>query len=391
MQYIGFTIGGSEYTVPILRIQEIVNLPRLTKLPLAPYYVEGITNLRGRIMPVINLRKIVGMDNGSAGKQVIVVTSGRIIFGVLVDSITGVITIDESEIEPPTDLNASEIIEGVAMPNDKLVMLLDTKKLIPAEDMSIFEDEILSIEESGDKVEVTKKIEGKCGETVIKETMDAKSFFEKKIDAQDPRYAIFNDMIKFMEAISKQDYEEADTAIHAIMQKGQGDLFKEVGRVTRKLHNSIRNFRDAVDPKLKDMAIADIPNAADKLNHVIDKTEEAAHKTMSIVERSILEMDEVASHIRNIEGPEDSREYLKGFKDRLEDDLTEILMTQSFQDLTGQIIKKVIKLIEDVEKELVNLVATFGVKIEEGKIVKVFETEKVSQSDVDDLLKDLGF
>ncbi|MCL0086388.1 chemotaxis protein CheW [Thermodesulfovibrionales bacterium] len=180
MQYIGFTIGGSEYTVPILRIQEIVNLPRLTKLPLAPYYVEGITNLRGRIMPVINLRKIVGMDNGSAGKQVIVVTSGRIIFGVLVDSITGVITIDESEIEPPTDLNASEIIEGVAMPNDKLVMLLDTKKLIPAEDMSIFEDEILSIEESGDKVEVTKKIEGKCGETVIKETMDAKSFFREK-------------------------------------------------------------------------------------------------------------------------------------------------------------------------------------------------------------------
>ncbi|MCL0072611.1 protein phosphatase CheZ, partial [Thermodesulfovibrionales bacterium] len=96
-------------------------------------------------------------------------------------------------------------------------------------------------------------------------------------------------------------------------------------------------------------------------------------------------------HIRNIEGPEDSREYLKGFKDRLEDDLTEILMTQSFQDLTGQIIKKVIELIEDVEKELVNLVATFGVKIEEGKIVKVCETEKVSQSDVDDLLKDLGF
>jgi chemotaxis protein CheZ len=123
---------------------------------------------------------------------------------------------------------------------------------------------------------------------------------------------------------------------------------------------------------------------------VIDKTEEAANKTMEIVEKYILKMDDLANHIREIQGPESSVQFLRDFKNSLEDDLTEILTTQSFQDLTGQVLKKVIALVGDLEVELVRLITTFGLKFEEKEPVKK-EVEKVSQEDVDELLKEFGF
>jgi len=101
-------------------------------------------------------------------------------------------------------------------------------------------------------------------------------------------------------------------------------------------------------------------------------------------------MDDLATHIRKVQGPPETVAFLKEFKNGLEDDLTEILTTQSFQDLTGQTIKKVITLVHDIEHELVRLVTSFGVKIE-GSKEPVAVVEKVSQKDVDELLKDLGF
>jgi chemotaxis protein CheZ len=111
---------------------------------------------------------------------------------------------------------------------------------------------------------------------------------------------------------------------------------------------------------------------------------------MGIVEKYILGMDDLAAHIRNLKEPGESVSYLKDFKNKLEDDLTEILTAQSFQDITGQTIKKVIKLVGDIEEELVKLIATFGVKIEHGAKAEV-TPEEVSQADVDDLLKEFGF
>lgn len=395
MQYIGFIMNNNEYTIPILKVQEIINMPRLTKMPQTPLYIEGITNLRGRIIPIVNLKKLVGLNGGdSIGEKVIVVTSGRITFGVLVDGITGVVNIEDSEIEPTENIMKSHIdqVSGVAKVDDRLITILDTKKLIPVEDMSIFEEEVFEVKETGDKVEVVKKIEGMGGEIVVKEVMDAKDFFEKRgISSNDPRYALFDDMVNFMNAIAVQDYEKADEAIQKIMSKGQSDLFKEVGKVTRKLHNAIKSFKEAIDPRLKDMAMTDMPSAIDRLQFVIDKTEDAANKTMGVVEKYILGMDDLAAHIRNFKEPEESVTYLKYFKNSLEDDLTEILTAQSFQDITGQTIKKVIKLVGDVEDELVKLIATFGVKLEEGRKVEAVVPDKVSQEDVDDLLKEFGF
>lgn len=391
MQYVGFKMNDNEYTIPILKVQEIINLPSITKLPQAPYGIEGITNLRGKVIPIVDLKRIMGL-NGEPGQKVIVVSNGRITFGVLVDSITGVISIEDTEIEASSDFNTSDVVSGIAKKDDKLLVLLDTRKLIPVEDLSVFEDEVCEIKDLGDKVEVSKKVKGMGGDVVVKEVLDAKDFFkEKGISMNDPKYAIFDDIVDFMDAIAAQDYEKADKAIQSIISKGQSDLFREVGKITRKLHDSIRSFKEAIDPKLRDIAVSEMPCAIDRLQFVIDKTEEAANKTMGIVEKYILSMDEVASHIRNLNGPEDSVSYLKSFKNQLEDDLTEILTAQSFQDITGQTIKKVIKLVGDLENELVKMITTFGVKIDESKKLETVISEKVSQEDVDELLKEFGF
>jgi chemotaxis protein CheZ len=397
-QYISFHLHTGEYGIPITKVREIINLPDITRIPQSPPYLTGIINLRGSVIPVVDLRKLIFVpESEKGGTKIIVISSGRITFGLLVDGISGVISIDEAAIEPPENLpqDHGDRVEGVAKFDNRLIVLLDSKKLIPLTDMSLLEDYAAEVHASGTEgaVAVTRSVQTMAGEMKITELRDAKSYFEKtrSISADDPRLEILDDIVNFMTAVSEHDYERADATIQKIAKNGQGDLFNEVGKITRKLHDSIKSFREAVDPRLKDMTRAEIPNAVDKLQYVIEKTEEAANKTMSVVEKYILRMDDLATHIRRIEGPPETVAFLKEFKNGLEDDLTEILTTQSFQDLTGQTIKKVITLVADIEEELVRLITSFGVKIDVGAKEPAVVAEKVSQSDVDNLLKDLGF
>lgn len=393
-QYIGFNLNNEEYTIPILKVREIIGLPPITKMPQSPPYIEGVTNIRGSIIPIINIKRLAGLDKAEQkGDRVIIVASGKAAYGILVDSITGVINIDESSIEPPENVinRSSDIIGGIIKIDSRILVLLDTSRLIPYEDQSLLEDVIDVKESDNGKIEVVRTVQTIGGEVRISELKEARDFLEKKMEGTIEKDITLISIMEFMEAIAGQDYEKAEAALSKIAAKGQDELFKEVGRVTRKLHDSLKSFKEAIDPKLKEMAIVEMPNAIDRLQFVIDKTEEAANKTMAIVERYILGMDELSSHIRNIKEPEDSVNFLKGFKNRLEDDLTEILTTQSFQDITGQVIKKVIGLVGDIEEELVKLIATFGVKIEDGKKIETIAPERVSQEDVDDLLKEFGF
>ncbi len=394
-QYIGFKLGSMEYTIPILKVREIINTPVITRMPQAPGYIEGVTNLRGSIIVIVSLRSLLninGAQNEGAGGKIIVISSGKITFGVLVDGITGVVEVDDSTVEHPERFFSEKMeqIKGVAKINDKLLILLDPKKLIPFEDVSLFEDDILDVTDAGDgHVEVTKRMQTMAGEVKVKEVQDAKQFFGKKLAAGDEG-GIVGEVMQFLDAIGNQQYEKAETVIQSIMTKGRGDLYNEVGKVTRKLHNSIKGFKDAIDPKLRDMASVDMPQAVDRLQFVIDRTEEAANRTMNFVEGYILSMDELSSHIRQVKEPPETADYLKNFKNKLEDDLTEVLTTQSFQDLTGQALKKVIDLVGDVEKELVVLVSSFGGIIEQNSSRELIP-EKVTQEGVDNLLTELGF
>jgi chemotaxis signal transduction protein/chemotaxis regulatin CheY-phosphate phosphatase CheZ len=398
LQYIGFRLHTGEYAIPITRVREIVNLPTVTSLPQSPEYLRGVTNLRGNVIPLVNLRKLINIpENGTGGTKVIVIVSGRLTFGIIVDGITGVLSIDESAIESPEGLShaRSQEITGVAKLDGRLIVLLDTSKLIPLKDQSLLEEVLAEVRDNGNNgtVEVTKTVQTMAGEVKVKEVHAAREYFEKnkKISEDDPRREIFEGIVEFMNAVSEHDYDKADAIMQGVAKTGQGDLFQEVGKITRKLHDTIQSFKEALDPRIKDIASNNIPTAVDKLQFVIDKTEEAANKTMSVVEKYVLRMDELSAHIRKVQGPPETTAYLKEFKNKLEDDLTEIVTTQSFQDITGQTIKKVITLVGDIEKELVRLIATFGVKIESTNQDLINTAEKVSQAGVDDLLKEFGF
>lgn len=395
-QYIGFKLHAGEYAVPITKVREIITLPEITALPDAPAYFRGITNLRGKIIPVVNVKTLINVpENGAGNQKIIVISSGRMTFGVLVDGITGVIAIDEATIEAPEAMphGKAEQVEGVAKFAGRLIVLLDPKKLIPLEDQSLLEETAPDVRQAGsDRVEVTRAVQTMGGAIRVKELQDAKKYFGDRCgDGGDPRLALLDELMVFIDAVGAHDFGRADAAIQRIITESRGDLFREVGKVTRKLHDAVKSFKDSIDPKLSELAKHDMPNAVDRLHFVITKTEEAANKTMSIVEKYIMKMDEVADQIRKVQGPPETVSYLKRFKNELEDDLTVILTTQSFQDLTGQTIKKVITLVAELERELVKLIATFGVKIEAGAAPAAELPEKVNQADVDELLKNFGF
>lgn len=394
-QYIGFKLNDSEYTIPILKVREIINTPSITRLPQSPQYMRGIINLRGKIIPVVDLRKLIAVDeigvNGST--KVIVVSSGRIAFGILVDSITSVVNINESDIEPPEGFMQEHIeqVEGVVKLDDRLVVLLDTNKLVEAEALERFEENLHELRETGDagKTGVTKTVETGGVDITVKDLADAKYMLSKKYGDDDPRHEFIDDIVKLIDILTANDLEGADVVISRLYQSPAGALYKEIGRATRKLHDSIAEFKVTLDTRLKRLAWEEMPNAVDSLQLVIDKTEDAAHRTIGIAEKHIAGIEELSGHIDKLKGPKQSVGRLASFIQSLRGDLTEILISQDYQDITGQAIRRVIELVHSMEVDLVRLIATFGAKLDSTPVKKI--KEEVTQNEVDDLLKEFGF
>jgi chemotaxis regulatin CheY-phosphate phosphatase CheZ len=221
---------------------------------------------------------------------------------------------------------------------------------------------------------------------------------------------VIDDVQSLLESVIQGDTDRAEKYVARFSNPDGKDLFVEVGKITRKLHDSIREFQIAINPRLQNLPIGELPEASDKLQWVIKKTEEAAERTISLVEKHLESQEEVSKFILQLEtslkekGPlneEDARamDYLKNMNQELPKDLMEILIAQDFQDLTGQIIKKVIQLIADIEKQLVKILTIFGVQMEpvrhtdepKGPAIVKHEGVVSDQSEVDDLLKGFGF
>jgi chemotaxis protein CheZ len=215
----------------------------------------------------------------------------------------------------------------------------------------------------------------------------------------------------------------ADEIIAELSGGSDDELFQEVGRLTRELHEAINGF--LLDERVAEMAEREIPDASERLKHVISVTEKSANTTLSSVENSIPLVDELeakATALADEWGRFQERElsvddfrvlskdlatFLELVTDhssQLHRKLTDVLMAQDFQDITGQIIKQVIELVQDVEDKLVQLIRISGSKMPEK--VKQADPEKLEgpvipgvdqgdviqgQDDVDDLLSSLGF
>jgi purine-binding chemotaxis protein CheW len=134
-QFVGFQLAGQDYAFRIEQIQEIVILDKVTKTPQVPEYVEGVCNLRGSIIPIINLRKLFGLEPKPVDVETrtIVVNVGQRTMGCTVDMVSQVMRIPEENIQPAPETvtaNGAGYISGFARQNDRLMILLDIDELL---------------------------------------------------------------------------------------------------------------------------------------------------------------------------------------------------------------------------------------------------------------------
>jgi purine-binding chemotaxis protein CheW len=138
LQLVGFHVGGEEFVIDILRVQEIIRTQQLTRVPNSPDCMEGVMNLRGKIIPVIALRKRFGMEEVAPDKQnrIVVVEIQGTVLGFVVDSVSEVLRIPADTVEPPPRLGPveREYVAGVGKMGERLLILLDTDRLMNSSD-----------------------------------------------------------------------------------------------------------------------------------------------------------------------------------------------------------------------------------------------------------------
>lgn len=141
-QLVVFGLGKEEYGVDIIEVQEIVRLQEITQVPNAPDFVEGIINLRGKVIPLIDLRKRFGFAAGehSADTRIIVISISDSLVGIIVDSVSEVLRLNDEDMEPPPRIVAGigrEYIKGVGKIGDRLIILLDLDRILNAEEKDL--------------------------------------------------------------------------------------------------------------------------------------------------------------------------------------------------------------------------------------------------------------
>ena len=138
IQIVGFHLGGEEYGLDIMRVQEIILLGPITLLPQVPAYVRGLINLRGHVLPVFDLRQRFGLPPcpPSDEQRIVIVNIGTRTGGIIVDSVTQVARFPAEAVEPtPMGVLGTEnpALEGIIKSEDRMVILLDIDLLLGAE------------------------------------------------------------------------------------------------------------------------------------------------------------------------------------------------------------------------------------------------------------------
>jgi len=227
-------------------------------------------------------------------------------------------------------------------------------------------------------------------------------------------------LVKYLEA---GDLEQADSVINALCLSRENGIFQDLGKLTRDLHD---NMNDIGDDRLQDIMNNEMPDAKHNLDHVISLTEDAANKTLNAIENSSPLLDNLSEraiylqrvwheHMKKLSQKNELsfvEEELEGFLDKVHSDIklinknmNEILMAQGYQDLSGQIIQRVSKMVQDVEVSLLGILKINSRSSNDtannkdtnrtgyGPAVPALKKDDVlnNQDDVDDLLSTLGF
>lgn len=135
LQFVTFILGNEEYAVDILNVQEINRITEITIVPNSPDYVEGVINLRGKVIPVINLRKKFSFEEKPTDdtSRIIIMEIQGITNGLIVDSVSEVLRIPSSSVEAAPPISSelqSQFINGIAKLDNRLIILIDLDKLL---------------------------------------------------------------------------------------------------------------------------------------------------------------------------------------------------------------------------------------------------------------------
>lgn len=152
VQQLTFNLAGEEYGVDILSVREIRGWSRVTRIPQTPAHLLGVLNLRGAIVPIMDLRLRFGLEREDYGENtvVIIVAVAERLFGIVVDAVSDVVDIDPGAIKPVPDMGAvvdTRYLKGLATHVERMVMLLDVEKLMRPEDVETLDVALAQVQE----------------------------------------------------------------------------------------------------------------------------------------------------------------------------------------------------------------------------------------------------
>ncbi len=148
-KYLTFALGHEEYGIPIHKVKEIIGMMEITSIPKTPKFIKGVINLRGKIIPIMDLRLKFDMEEKEYTERTcIVVVEIKLEemnkqIGIAVDAVSEVVNIQQGEVEPPPEYGAhssEEFLTGVGKVKGKVILLLDIEKVLDSEDISLIKE-----------------------------------------------------------------------------------------------------------------------------------------------------------------------------------------------------------------------------------------------------------
>ena len=143
-EFLVFSLGEEEYAIDILKVQEIRGYENVTRIANAPEFIKGVTNLRGVIVPIVDLRIKFHFDKVEYGGQtvVIVVNVADRVVGIVVDGVSDVMTLTPDQIKPAPEFGvtlSSDFLSGLGSLDDRMLVLVDIDKLLTSDEMALVE------------------------------------------------------------------------------------------------------------------------------------------------------------------------------------------------------------------------------------------------------------
>ena len=150
-KYLTFHLGGEEYGLAILKVQEIIGIMAITRVPRTPDYIRGVINLRGKVISVVDLRRKFEMEIQLDTERTCIIVvqmvqnGAQVTMGLLVDEVSEVLNVDGEKIEPPPTFGTTveaDFIFGMGKIGQKVIMLLDVEKVLATSTIDRFEEEL---------------------------------------------------------------------------------------------------------------------------------------------------------------------------------------------------------------------------------------------------------